>query len=879
MIKTVLVDQRNYAEVMPELITSMTSAVMVGLDTETHGKNAHEGIKEFRKSKEMKASDYRRIAITGLSLYPEIGASEEEAVAYYFNLNHSDVENRLTWEQVKTVLDLKPSDTAWIAHNAVYELTVLQSAYNYKPQPIICTLQMAVSAWGPDEYPVEDYINAALGPMVELFPDAERLFRTYDAKAGKDSLTPQQNELLAKVLGKQSSSSFSYNGVVQSISYGYGLKKLVKKFFGYQMQTFDETLEDGDAEHMGELTGEQVAYYGAEDAYWAVRLYYRIYQYLMENSPDVITTFFEQENPMVDVFANLRLEGMKVNQPAIHSRRELERANFAQALRDLKGLARQLLPFEAQLNNKLAQYDKWYADKGVTYRDKFLSWVNTPDSDDDFVQCCQVSSPVSNAWAGNKCSGISICHYYMARIMMYDLIQANPILYKGKVQSDGEARGHLKEKLQALDTDRARLGVQLVTKMGEMASIEQRMKLYLTPYMLLTDPETGKMYPEVSSMLATRRMASSNPNPMQLAKRGESTYVRGFYEPDELNEVLMSLDWSQVELVLVGEMSGDPEFAKAYGQLPYQDLHVGSSVSCLNVLIPELTEEQFKHLKHMSEEEAKLLNPKLITNVKGELMTPAKAYKYWRTELGKKANFGYWYSGALSDVGESMGWTSEQMWKAVDAYRQRFAVAEAWRTGVIEQVKETGFVTLPDGHRRVRFEATTDWAIHTNNIFLMYANQGLHGIHKFGQHVMAGVQRRSGNQAVNALIQGTCATLAKRSILAINKAVKEAGLRARFKMPIHDELLFSVHKDDAVEFRKLAKRLMTTHPTIINKLKAHCTASVGLTFEPFDAKKAPIGQIELDEAPNILGFTPDSVLSDDELKVAIDYLFTTRSTM
>ena len=46
------------------------------------------------------------------------------------------------------------------------------------------------------------------------------------------------------------------------------------------------------------------------------------------------------------------------------------------------------------------------------------------------------------------------------------------------------------------------------------------MKLYLTPYSQLMDPETHRLYPVVSSMLATRRMAASFPNPMQLAQTG-----------------------------------------------------------------------------------------------------------------------------------------------------------------------------------------------------------------------------------------------------------------------------------------------------------------------------------------------------------------------
>ena len=40
--------------------------------------------------------------------------------------------------------------------------------------------------------------------------------------------------------------------------------------------------------------------------------------------------------------------------------------------------------------------------------------------------------------------------------------------------------------------------------------VDQRMKLYIQPYMLLTDPETDRLYPVVSSELATRRMAVLN---------------------------------------------------------------------------------------------------------------------------------------------------------------------------------------------------------------------------------------------------------------------------------------------------------------------------------------------------------------------------------
>lgn len=879
---TVLVDRRNYNDLKDDLIKIVASGKVIGLDTETHNKNAHEGIKEFRKNKETKAFDYRRKVVTGLSIFPDLDKPEDEAVSYYFNLNHADEDNRLTWNEVKEILDAKPAETSWVAHNAVYEIVVLKLTYDYDLPNIIDTLQMAVSAWGPDEYNHDEYIKMQMGAMTELFVDAERIFGDFDRSAGKDKMTPQQGEFLAKVLGKSSTSTFSYNGIIQSISYSYGLKKIVRMMFNHQMQSFDETLEDGDADHMGELTGEQVKDYGAEDAYWAVRVFYGILDYMAKNCPEAIQTFFDQENPMTKVFAQILMDGMNVNSTAVEERRAIERHNFAVKLRELKAEAKVLLPFKEELNEKLAKHDKWYADKGEEYRKRLVAWIDSADEEDDFKQCIQVSSPVSNAWLGKKSLGISIGHYYQTRLLMYDLTQSTPITSKGKTQSDAESRGTLRERFatrikqeqDAEALERLKHCDKLLELMGELASIEQRMKLYLTPYTLLTDPETHRMYPQVSSMLATRRMASSNPNVMQLAKRGESTYVRGFYLPDQDDHVFVSIDWSQVELVLVGEFSGDPEFKKAYGQIPYQDLHLGAAADVLGIVIEGVTPELLINMH--KPEWADKIPPALLIKPNGEKLTPDKAKKFWRTEVGKGSNFNYWYSGALSTVGEKLGWTSDQMWKATEAYRQRFAVAEQWRQGTITDAQWSGYVMLPDGHRRTRWEVTHEWANVTNKIFETYGNQGLKGIYKFGQEIIRAVKTRAGNQLVNAKIQGTSATLAKRSILKIKKACEEQGIRATFKMPIHDELLFSVHRDDVVKFLHVAKAIMCDHPDIVKSLKLYCTAAVGLTFEPFHKEKVKFGQIELDELPDILGFEEGTVANDDQIKQVVDFLFEQR---
>jgi len=258
-------------------------------------------------------------------------------------------------------------------------------------------------------------------------------------------------------------------------------------------------------------------------------------------------------------------------------------------------------------------------------------------------------------------------------------------------------------------------------------------------------------------MLASRRMAAKFPNPMQLAKRGQSTYVRGFFLADRDDHVVVSADWSSVELVEIGEFSGDPEFAKVFGQLPYGDLHSGAAVDILSVSdkYSWLTEDEF--LTELKRDR----NPmgRDLRDFSGNELSPKKWASFMRTEIGKGANFNYWYSGALATVAEKMGFTSDQMWAAGDRYRERFSVAEAWRLGVIEDVKRDGFVTLPDGHRRVRFEATNDWYIAMRRKFADISADP--AMMAFADLSMTAIQRRAKNQAVNTMIQGMCARLAK----------------------------------------------------------------------------------------------------------------------
>lgn len=601
-MQTILIDRRNVDTELPRAIEAVQKAAIIGLDCETHDDDRHAGLNFLMKVNEetrKKAGntrlffDMRRTTTCGFSIYPE-GAD----AAWYINLNHADVENRLTFAEVRPLLDAKPPGSLWICHNAPFELTVFRNSLGYELTDVVCTMQLSVSCFGDDNYDTQEFQAYGLGglekwcrplftaammggpeaPEQQLTPQAQKDLRTLGLAdmvenlrpyyivamkkahpdmggSGAEEVTAAYNRLLegpiwadiedgetsrrfnrevediiGKITAKTSDSAGSYNGYVDELAYGHGLKQLVLRFFGHQMGTFKETL--GDSAHMGQLTGDQVRDYGAEDAYWVVPLFNTLLAKLARESPNAVETFFNQENPMIYVYSDVWVGGMKVNFENIEARRQFERAEYANLLRSFKAALRACPDFPSEPNAELLRREKWYKNH-QRYRDRIRAFRDSEDSEDDFTQACQVKGAVSTAWAeetGGTTTDYSIMHYMPVRTLLYDLLGARLQFDMGKVASDGDARGKVRLWLEQNDPDPAKL--QVLDCLTAMSGVETRMKLYLTPYVSLTDPETGYLYPTLNSLLNTRRLAASSPNVLALAKRGESTYVRGFFLGD-----------------------------------------------------------------------------------------------------------------------------------------------------------------------------------------------------------------------------------------------------------------------------------------------------------------------------------------------------------
>jgi len=71
------------------------------------------------------------------------------------------------------------------------------------------------------------------------------------------------------------------------------------------------------------------------------------------------------------------------------------------------------------------------------------------------------------------------------------------------------------------------------------------------------------------------------------------------------------------------------------------------------------------------------------------------------------------------------------------------------------------------------------------------------------------LKNREEREAINAPVQGTAADIMKIAMLNIPPALKEAGLKARMLLQVHDELVFECPRNELKETARVVQEVMT----------------------------------------------------------------------
>jgi len=144
-----------------------------------------------------------------------------------------------------------------------------------------------------------------------------------------------------------------------------------------------------------------------------------------------------------------------------------------------------------------------------------------------------------------------------------------------------------------------KLGIdhELPNMILEYRSLAKLRGTYTQNLIDLIDPSDGRIHTSYNqTVTATGRLSSSNPNLQNIPIRTETgREIRRAFEPNGKDEVLLSADYSQIELRVLTHFSQDPVLKKAYEN--DEDIHRRTAMEVFEVDADEVTADMRRSAK------------------------------------------------------------------------------------------------------------------------------------------------------------------------------------------------------------------------------------------------------------------------------------------
>lgn len=203
---------------------------------------------------------------------------------------------------------------------------------------------------------------------------------------------------------------------------------------------------------------------------------------------------------------------------------------------------------------------------------------------------------------------------------------------------------------------------EIIEKILDYRQLQKLSSTYVDALPKEINPETGRIHTTfVQTTAATGRLASTNPNLQNIPIRSEQgRQIRKAFVPRDQNHVLMSADYSQIELRVIAELSQDPKMLESFKK--GEDIHRATAARVFNVTQEEVTREQ--------------------------------------RDQAKTVNFGIIYGVSAFGLAEQTGLSRSEARQLIDTYYETYPVLKNYIENQIHLAREQGFVETILGRRR-----------------------------------------------------------------------------------------------------------------------------------------------------------------------------------
>ena len=249
--------------------------------------------------------------------------------------------------------------------------------------------------------------------------------------------------------------------------------------------------------------------------------------------------------------------------------------------------------------------------------------------------------------------GINLSSPKQVGVLLYEKLQLNPKVKKSAKGSYPTDEETLNDLIQLHP---------IVGKILEYRGIKKLISTYTDALPQLINPKTGKIHTTFNqSLTATGRLSSTNPNLQNIPIRTQrGREIRRAFVPSAPGGVIISADYSQIELRLMSHMSGDPHLIDAFNR--NMDIHTATAAKVFKVSEEEVTKEQ--------------------------------------RSRAKTANFGIIYGISAFGLSQRLGMTRTDSKNLIEEYFASYPKVKEYMNAMIAMAREQGYVETIYGRKR-----------------------------------------------------------------------------------------------------------------------------------------------------------------------------------
>jgi len=203
---------------------------------------------------------------------------------------------------------------------------------------------------------------------------------------------------------------------------------------------------------------------------------------------------------------------------------------------------------------------------------------------------------------------------------------------------------------------------EIIPLILEYRQLRKLKSTYVDPLPTLVDKVDGRIHTHfMQTVTATGRLSSNNPNLQNIPIRTENgKEIRKSFIAKGEDYLLMSVDYSQIELRIIAALSNDPTMVEAFQS--GKDIHAATAAKVFHVDISEVTREQ--------------------------------------RSAAKAVNFGIIYGQSAFGLAQNLNISRTEAKEIIDSYFAQYATIKTYMDNTVAQARENGYVETIMKRRR-----------------------------------------------------------------------------------------------------------------------------------------------------------------------------------